>query len=95
MFVLLLVLMALLGNGILGEAKTLVIGIHDDLATLDPADFSHRQTEIMLRQIYEGVSTYTPAREIQYELAESIEAIDDKTYEIRIRRGVKFHDGTP
>ena len=93
--VLLLVCSLIVGIGILGEAKTLVVGMHDDLAALDPADFSHRETESMLRQVYEGLSTYMPSREIHYELAESIEPIDDTTYEIRIREGVKFHDGTP
>jgi len=95
MLVLLLVCSMVLGTGVTGEAKTLVVGVHDDLATLDPADFSHRETEMMLRQVYEGLSTYTPSREIQYELAESIEAVDDTTYAVRIRKGVKFHDGTP
>lgn len=84
-----------LGLSGMARAKTLVIAFNDELQTLDPADFSHRQTEAMLRQIYEGVSTYTPEREIVYELAESIRAIDDVTYEIKVRQGVTFHDGTP
>ncbi|NLN16805.1 MAG: ABC transporter substrate-binding protein [Firmicutes bacterium] len=76
-------------------AKTLVIGFDDDLVTLDPADFSHRQTEAMLRQVYEGLSTYTPDREIVPELALSITAIEPTLYEIKVRPGVKFHDGSP
>ncbi|MGI6037656.1 MAG: ABC transporter substrate-binding protein [Limnochordia bacterium] len=90
-----LVLIFLAGFSTMVGAKTLVIGFDDDLMTLDPADFSHRQTEAMLRQIFEGLSTYTPDREIVYELAESIEPIDDTTYEIKVRPGVHFHDGTP
>lgn len=95
LIVLLVALSIFVSLGVSVNAKTLVIGMDDDLATLDPGDFSHRQTEAMLRQIYEGLSTYTPDREIEYELAESIEPIDDVTYEIRLREGIRFHDGTP
>lgn len=95
LIVLLVVLSIFIGCGVSVKAKILVIGMDDDLATLDPADFSHRQTEAMLRQIYEGLSTYTPDREIEYELAESIEPVDDVTYEIKLREGIRFHDGTP
>ncbi|NMB13513.1 MAG: ABC transporter substrate-binding protein, partial [Firmicutes bacterium] len=95
LIILVVALSIFVGLGVSVSAKTLVIGMDDDLATLDPADFSHRQTEAMLRQVYEGLSTYTPDREIEYELAESIEPIDDVTYEIRLREGIRFHDGTP
>ncbi len=87
-------ILSLSAVGFAGD-KTLVIGFDDDLITLDPADFSHRQTEAMLRQVFEGVSTYTPDREIVMELAESIEEVDSTTYEIKVRQGVEFHDGSP
>lgn len=95
LIVLVVALSVFCGLGFPARAKILVIGMDDDLVTLDPADFSHRQTEAMLRQIYEGLSTYTPDREIEYELAESIEPIDDTTYEIKLREGISFYDGTP
>lgn len=78
----------------LAQTKTLIIGFDDDLVTLDPHDFSHRQTEAMLRQVFEGISTYMPDREIVLELAESITEIDPTTWEIKVREGVLFHDGT-
>lgn len=90
-----IVLVLSFGLGGTAGAKTLVIGFDDDLFTLDPADFSHRQTEAMLRQVYEGLSTYMPDRDIVLELAESIEAVDDVTYKVKVRQGVTFHDGTP
>ncbi|NLK08644.1 MAG: hypothetical protein GX316_08095 [Firmicutes bacterium] len=80
---------------IAAHAKTLIIGVEDDMVTLDPADFSHRQTESALRQIYEGLSTYTPEREIVFELAENIKPLDQTTYEVKLRKDVRFHDGSP
>ena len=60
-----------LGTGVTGEAKTLVVGVHDDLATLDLADFSQSpgDRDGCSGQVYEvRLPTYTPSREIQYEL---------------------------
>ncbi len=88
------VVLVLLLSGLVA-AKTMIIGFDDDLATLDPADFSHRQTEAMLRQVYEGLSTYTPDREIVSELALSITAVEPTIYEIILRPDVTFHDGSP
>jgi len=90
---LVVVLVALAFSAGIAGGKTLVVGFDDDLVTLDPADFSHRQTEAMLRQVFEGVSTYMPDRSIVMELAASIEPVDPTTYEIIVKEGVEFHDG--
>ncbi|HEY8530720.1 MAG TPA: ABC transporter substrate-binding protein, partial [Limnochorda sp.] len=74
---------------------TLVVGIDEDAITLDPMNFRHRQTETILRNIYDGLVTRTPDMEIVPELAESWEQVDDTTWLFYLRRGVTFHDGTP
>jgi len=76
-------------------ADTLVVGIDEDAITLDPMNFRHRQTETILRNIYDGLVTRTPDMEIVPELAESWEQVDETTWIFRLRRGVTFHDGTP
>lgn len=74
---------------------TIVVGIHEDMLTLDPMDFRHRETETILRNIYDGFVTRNPQMEIVNELAESVRPVSDTVWEIRLRPGVTFHDGSP
>ncbi|MBO8141360.1 MAG: ABC transporter substrate-binding protein [Firmicutes bacterium] len=76
------------------DADTIVVGITADLQNLDPHNFRHRETETVLRNIYDGLVTRGPDMQPVPELAESIVQIDETTWEFRLRRGVKFHDGT-
>src|SRR5690606_32396774 len=73
---------------------TNVDGITTDIVNLDPHNFRHRDTETVLRNIYDGLVTRGPDMQPVPELAESITQIDDTTWEFKLRRGVKFHDGT-
>lgn len=74
---------------------TIVIGIHDDALNLDPHNFRHRETETILRNMFDGFVTRTSDMVVVPELAESITQLDDLTWEIIIREGVTFHDGSP
>lgn len=74
---------------------TIVVGYHEDLLTTDPMDFRRRETETILRNVYDGFVTRNPNMEIVNELAESIRPISDTVWEIKLRRGVTFHDGSP
>ena len=63
------VLLALtLPAGAAAPLDTLVVGIDEDAITLDPMNFRHRQTETILRNIYDGLVTRTPDMEIVPEL---------------------------
>ncbi|REJ35885.1 MAG: peptide ABC transporter substrate-binding protein [Bacillota bacterium] len=76
------------------DKDTIVVGITSDIVNLDPHNFRHRDTETVLRNIYDGLVTRGPDMQPVPELAESITQIDDTTWEFKLRRGVKFHDGT-
>ena len=76
------------------DKDTIVVGITADLVNLDPHNFRHRETETILRNIYDGLVTRGPDMQPVPELAETITQIDPTTWEFRLRRGVKFHDGT-
>lgn len=97
------ILAALLAAGLVaGPAQaaappqdTIVVGYHEDLLTTDPMDFRRRETETILRNVYDGFVTRNPDMEIVNELAESVRPISDTVWEIRLRRGVTFHDGSP
>lgn len=73
---------------------TIVVGIHADIQNLDPHNFRHRETETVLRNIYDGLVTRGPDMQPVPELAESIRQLDERTWEFVLRQGVLFHDGT-
>lgn len=77
------------------DRDTLVIGIHQDALTLDPANHRHRETETIIRNMMDGFVTRTPDMKVVNELAESMRPVDDTTWEIKLRRGVTFHNGEP
>lgn len=76
-------------------ADSLVVGLRTDrLQSLDPANHRDRDTETVIRNIYDGLVTRTPDGQIVPELAESWEQPDSTTYVFKLKQGVKFHDGT-
>lgn len=76
------------------DSDTIVVGLHRDIQNLDPHNFRHRETETVLRNVYDGLVTRGPDMQPVPELAESIVQIDPTTWEVKVRQGVKFHDGS-
>src|SRR5690606_6438071 len=76
------------------DADTIVVGIHADIQDLDPHNFRHRETETVLRNVFDGLVTRGPDMTPVPELAETITQLDETTWEFTLRRGVKFHDGS-
>lgn len=74
--------------------STLVVAIARAPQTLDPADHRHRETETVIRNMYDGLVTRDTKSGVHLELAESFKWLDDKTLEFKLRKGVKFHDGS-
>jgi peptide/nickel transport system substrate-binding protein len=61
--------------------------------SLDPADHRSRQSETVIRNMFDGLVTRDTRSGVHLELAESMEWLDDTTLEVKLRQGVKFHDG--
>lgn len=77
------------------QAAEIRVGFTLDALTLDPANHRKRETETIIRNLYDGVLTRDAKMQVVPELAESYRQIDATTYEFKLRRGVKFHDGQP
>jgi peptide/nickel transport system substrate-binding protein len=75
------------------HAKEIRVGFTLDALTLDPANHRKRETETILRNMYDGLLTRDAKMQVVPELAESYKQINPTTYEFRLRRGVKFHNG--
>jgi len=72
---------------------TIVIGLSATVESLDPAMHRSRQTETVLRNMFDGLVTRTPDMEIVPEIAESWEAVSPTEWVFKIREGVAFHNG--
>jgi peptide/nickel transport system substrate-binding protein len=70
------------------------VGFTLDADTLDPANHRKRETETIIRNIYDGLVTRDPGMKVVPELAESYTQVSPTVWEFVIRDGVKFHDGS-
>jgi ABC-type transport system substrate-binding protein len=73
--------------------QTIIVGLSAAPLTLDPADHRDRNTETVIRNMFDGLVTRDNTSGVHNELAESLTWIDDITLEIKLRQGVKFHNG--
>jgi peptide/nickel transport system substrate-binding protein len=75
-------------------ASEIRVGYTQDALTLDPANPGNRDTETIIRNMYDGLLTRDAAMQLVPELADSWRQIDPVTYEFHLRDGVRFHDGS-
>jgi peptide/nickel transport system substrate-binding protein len=95
---LLLVLTLSMPADILAQTKddTIVYALQSDVQNWDPPNSVLRESIILGYNVFDHLA----ARDLKTgkvgpSLAISWKALDDTTWEVKLRRGVKFHDGTP
>lgn len=76
-----------------GDGQTLVVALSEAPTSLDPADHRSRQSETVIRNMFDGLVTRDTRNGVHLELAESLNWLDDTTLEAKLRQGVKFHNG--
>jgi glutathione transport system substrate-binding protein len=88
---------AIIGRARAADAKgDLVVGVPDNLVTLDPADANNTLDQGVCRLMLEGLFGFDKDMKTVPLLAESASANDKATeFTFRLRQGVKFHDGVP
>lgn len=75
-------------------SDTLVVGMRtDNLLTFDPAMFRSRDTEAVLRNIFDSLVFRTHEGRVIPWLAHTWRAVDDLTFEFELVEGVTFHNG--
>src|SRR5262245_56597328 len=78
----------------LALAQTLTVGVRGGPDSIDPhftATGTHAET---LKHVFDTLTWSGDGLEIEPRLATSWKAIDDTTWEFKLRPGVKFHDGS-
>lgn len=76
------------------HASEVRVGFSSDADTLDPANHRNRETETIIRNMYDGLVTRDSAMNVVPEIAESFTQVSPTVYEFKLRGGVKFHDGS-
>lgn len=75
------------------DTNLVVIGLNSDARSLDPVLTMDATTIRVLRHIYDALFFRDRNMKVIPELAESYEFDDNLTWVIRLRKGVKFHNG--
>jgi len=78
-----------------GNSKEVVWGYPSDINTMNPLASTATHDFQTTRLIYDRLVRIGPDGKPRNWAAESITQIDDTTYELKLRPGMKFHDGEP
>ncbi len=76
-------------------AAELRIGLSGEVTSLDPHYLAAQPNLTVARHVFESLTDVDAQTRLIPGLAESWRAIDATTWEFRLRRDVKFHDGSP
>lgn len=77
------------------SAQTLRWAAQNDILTLDPHSQNHATTNAILMHAYEGLTRYSATYQIEPALATKWTFTSPTQVRFELRKGVKFHDGTP
>ncbi|MFD6210663.1 glutathione ABC transporter substrate-binding protein GsiB [Peribacillus sp. NPDC060253] len=78
------------------DGNKLTIAIKDNLVSMDPQDTNDTLSGSVQATMYEGLIGFDKDMKMIPVLAESYEASDDaKVFTFKLKKGIKFHDGTP
>lgn len=78
-----------------GPSGSLLVGLGADPAGLDPLLQTGLLEAGVYSNIFDPLVTHDADGTLQPALAESYRALDDRTWEFRLRSGVSFHNGEP
>ncbi len=88
-----------LSLGLLAATGTQAVPLHwaaqNDVLTLDPHSQNHGTTSAILSHAYEGLTRYSKSYQVEPALATKWTQISPTQVRFELRKGVKFHDGSP
>lgn len=77
------------------HAQTVRWAAQNDILTMDPHSQNHATTNTVLAHAYEGLTRYSANYEIEPSLATKWTTASPTVVRFELRKGVKFHDGSP
>jgi peptide/nickel transport system substrate-binding protein len=76
-------------------AKDLVVGLKGEPSSIDPHYHNLTPNNALAREVFDRLIMPDEKQQLKPGLATSWKAIDDLTWELKLRKNVKFHDGSP
>jgi len=89
-----LLLCSSLGVAAQSPQPELVIGLSTPVTSLDPHFHNLGPNNAVAKHVFETLVKMDEAQRLQPGLAESWKAVDPTTWEFKLRKGVKWHDGS-
>ena len=86
---------ALLATGVSASAQTLSIGFADPVSSVDPELNNHAGDRSLALHFWDSIINSRDGGKLEPALASSWKALDDKTWEFKLRTDIKWQDGTP
>jgi peptide/nickel transport system substrate-binding protein len=86
--------LALLPPG-LASAQALRVGLQAEITSIDPHFHNFQANKALAAHVFEPLIRQDAQQQLGPGLALSWAAVDERTWEFRLRPGVRFHDGTP
>jgi peptide/nickel transport system substrate-binding protein len=80
---------------VLTSAAELKIGLKSEPSSMDPHYHNLAPNNMMARWVFDPLVKQDHSQNLKPGLATSWKPVDDHTWEFRLRKGVKFHDGSP
>jgi peptide/nickel transport system substrate-binding protein len=71
------------------------VGLSASITSLDPQFHVVGSNSALARNVFDGLVNQDDRQQVVAGIAESWKAVDDTTWEFRLRQGVRFHDGSP
>jgi len=81
--------------GVTAHAQTVRWAAQNDILTMDPHSQNHATTNTILAHAYEGLTRYDVNYNIEPALATKWTTVSPTQVRFELRKGVKWHDGTP
>ncbi len=75
--------------------RVLRVAHESDLLSVDPTAFAEAATHSVLSNTFEALAAFDADMALVPALAADWSNVDERTWQIELRRGVVFHDGTP
>ena len=85
--------MSLSANALM--AKTLSVGLKAEPSSIDPHYHNLGPNNALAREVFDRLIMPDHKQQLKPGLATSWKPINDTTWEFKLRKGVKFHDGSP
>lgn len=78
-----------------GDNRTLTIAMGSDIVSFDIHNHNNTSTEAVHDNMFNYLFKRDDNNEIQPELVDTFEQLDDVTVQMKLKEGVKFHNGDP